>query len=146
MTLEKLAQIARRLAPLQDFKWLAQLAGDLKADGAPAKHKPAVDASELLIAGLSLVAQYVVAGAPMNLPAAINIRDGFMVALLASCPIRAKTLIGLPLEARCDSREDAGGSTCRAARQRTGAPTAEWSRFFSISRSTLICGACARFF
>jgi integrase len=97
MTLQKLKQIARHLAPAENFKWLADIAGDLKAEDGPVKRSPAVDASELLIAGLSLVEEYAEPGKPMSLDMALNIRNGLMVALLASCPIRAKNLAGLTL-------------------------------------------------
>jgi integrase len=97
MTIQKLKQIARHLAPAANFKWLADIAGDLKAEDGPAKRSPAVDASELLIAGLSLVEEYAEPGKPMSLDIAINIRNGLVVALLASCPIRAKNLASLTL-------------------------------------------------
>jgi integrase len=97
MTLQKLKQIARHLAPAANFKWLADIAGDIKAEDGPVKRSPAVDASELLIAGLSLVEEYAESGRPMSLDIALNIRNGLMVALLASCPIRAKNLAGLTL-------------------------------------------------
>src|SRR5271166_767956 len=97
MTIQKLKQIARHLAPAVNFKWLADIAGDLKAEDGPVKRSPAVDASELLIAGLSLVEEYAEPGKPMSLDIALNIRNGLMVALLASCPIRAKNLASLTL-------------------------------------------------
>jgi integrase len=97
MTIQKLKQIARHLAPAENFKWLADIAGDLKAEDGPIKRSPAVDASELLIAGLSLVEEYAEPGKPMSLDMALNIRNGLMTALLASCPIRAKNLAGLTL-------------------------------------------------
>jgi integrase/recombinase XerD len=95
MTIHKLKQIARHLAPALDFKWLSIVAADLKAEGCPVKQRPVVDASELVIAGLALVAEY--SERPMNLDTACHIRNGLMIALLASCPIRAKNLTGLML-------------------------------------------------
>jgi integrase len=97
MTIQKLYQIARHLAPSTDFKWLWNIAGDVKAEDGPVRRPPVVDASELLIAGLALVEEYVGLEGPMDLNAAVNIRNGLMVALLASCPIRAKNLAGLTL-------------------------------------------------
>ncbi len=61
------------------------------------RRPPVVDASELLIAGLALVEEYVGSAGPMDLTTAVNIRNGLMVALLASCPIRARNLAGLTL-------------------------------------------------
>ena len=58
MTILKLYQIARHLAPLTDFKWLREIAGDLKAEDGPVKRQPIIDASELLSAGLALVDEY----------------------------------------------------------------------------------------
>jgi integrase len=97
MTLNKLKQIARHLAPSADFKWLTDVAADLKAEDGPVTRRPAVDATELLSAGLTLVEEYSACHRPMDLTSALNIRDGLMVALLASCPIRAKNLGGLTL-------------------------------------------------
>ncbi len=97
MTIHKLKQIARHLAPSADFKWLSVIAGDLKAEGGPVKQRPIVDASELVIAGLALVVEYSARENPMDLKTALNIRNGLMVALLASCPIRAKNFAGLTL-------------------------------------------------
>ena len=97
MTIYKLKQIARHLAPSADFKWLSLIAGDLKAEGGPVKQRPIVDASDLVIAGLALVQKYSAREGPMDLETALKIRNGLMVALLASCPIRAKNLAGLTL-------------------------------------------------
>lgn len=52
MTVQKLLQIARHLAPSANFKWLSDVAGDLRAEDVPVKHPPVIDASELLIADL----------------------------------------------------------------------------------------------
>ncbi len=97
MTIQKLKQIARHLAPSTNFKWLSDLAGDLRAEDGPVKHPPVVDASELLIAGLAFVKEYTEPERPMDMRSALNIRNGLMVAMLASCPIRAKNLTGLTL-------------------------------------------------
>lgn len=97
MTIHKLKQMGHHLAPSADFKWLSIIAGDLKAEGGPVRWSPVVDASELVIAGLALVAEYSEREGPMDLETALNIRNGLMVALLASCPIRIKNLTGLTL-------------------------------------------------
>jgi hypothetical protein len=92
MTIQKLKQIARHLAPSTNVKWLSDIAGDLRAEDGPVKHPPVVDASELLIAGLTFVEEYIEPELPMDMKSALNIRNGLMVAMLASCPIRAKNL------------------------------------------------------
>jgi hypothetical protein len=97
MTIQKLNQIARHLAPSTNFKWLSDIAGDLRAEDVPVKHPPVVDASELLIAGLAFVEEYFEPERRMDMRSAFNIRNGLMVAMLASCPIRAKNLTGLTL-------------------------------------------------
>src|SRR3984893_10435276 len=97
MTIQKLKQIARHLAPSANFKWLSDVAGDLRAEDGPIRHPPVVDASQLLIAGLAFVEEYIELERPMNMRSALNIRNGLMVAMLASCPIRAKNLTGLTL-------------------------------------------------
>jgi len=97
MTIQKLKQIARHLAPSTNFKWLSDIAGDLRAEDGPVKNPPVVDASELLIAGLAFVEEYMKPERPMDMRSALNIRNGLMVAMLASCPIRAKNLTGLTL-------------------------------------------------
>ncbi|MEJ0096246.1 MAG: tyrosine-type recombinase/integrase [Methylocella sp.] len=97
MTIHKLKQIAGHLAPSSNFKWLSNVADDLKAEDGPVKRPPVVDASELLTAGLTLVEEYSPCDQPMDLATARNIRNGLMIALLASCPIRVKNLGGLTL-------------------------------------------------
>jgi integrase len=97
MTIQKLKQIARHLAPSTNFKWLSDVAGDLRAEHGPVKNPPVVDASQLLIAGLAFVEEYIEPERPMDMRSALNIRNGLMVAMLASCPIRAKNLTGLTL-------------------------------------------------
>jgi hypothetical protein len=56
-----------------------------------------VDASQLLIAGIAFVEEYIEPERPMDMRSALNIRNGLIVAMLASCPIRAKNLTGLTL-------------------------------------------------
>lgn len=97
MTIQKLKQIARHLAPSTNFKWLSDLAADLKEEDGSIKRPPVADASQLLIAGLALVEEYIDSEGPMGLRSALNIRNGLIVAMLASCPIRAKNLVGLTL-------------------------------------------------
>jgi integrase len=97
MTIHKLKQIARHLAPSANFKWLTDVAGDLKAEDGPVKRRPVVDATELLTAGLTLAEEYSACHRPMDLTSALNIRNGLMVAFLASCPIRAKNFAALTL-------------------------------------------------
>jgi integrase len=97
MTIQKLKQIARHLAPSANVKWLSDIAGDLRAEGGPVKQRPVVDASELVIAGLALVEEYSGHESTMDLETALNTRNGLMVALLASCPIRAKNFTDLTL-------------------------------------------------
>jgi len=97
MTTQKLKQIARHLAPSTNFKWLSDTTRDLRAEDGPVKRPPVVDASQLLIAGLAFVEEYIEPERPMGMRSALNIRNGLMVAMLASCPIRAKNLTGLTL-------------------------------------------------
>ncbi len=97
MTIQKLKQITRHLAPSTNFKWLSDVAGDLMAEDGPVKNPPVVDASQLLIAGLAFVEEYIEPERPMDMRSALNIRNGLMVAMLASCPIRANNLTGLTL-------------------------------------------------
>ena len=97
MTIQKLAQIARHLTPSANFKWLTDVAGDLKAEDGPVKRRLVVDATELVTTGLTLAEEYSEGGGPMDLTSALNIRNGLMVALLASCPIRAKNFAALTL-------------------------------------------------
>jgi len=98
MTIQKLKQIARHLAPSANVKWLSDVAGDFRAEeDGPVKRPPVVDASQLLIAGLAFVEEYIEPERPMDMRSALNIRNGLMVAMLASCPIRANNLTGLTL-------------------------------------------------
>ena len=97
MTIQKLKQIAHHLVPSTNFKWLSDIAGDLKAEGGPVKQRPIMDASELVIAGLTLAAECSGHESLKDLETALNVRNGLMVAMLASCPIRAKNFAGLTL-------------------------------------------------
>jgi integrase len=88
---------ARLLNPKADFAWLSEIEQDLALVMEPrSKFDRVVLAERLVEAGLTLVTEAEsFAEDPMKRP--LGIRNGFMVALLAACPIRIKNFAALEI-------------------------------------------------
>lgn len=93
----KLHRAARLLAPGRDFSWLAGIEKDLALLRQPrSKFDRLVFSDQLVEAGLTLVAE-AETFARHDLDRARAIRNGFMITLLALCPIRLKNFAALEI-------------------------------------------------
>jgi integrase len=93
----KLRRAAELLAPTADFSWLAEIEKDLALVMQPrSKFDRLVFTDRLVEAGLTLVAE-AQSFANNDLARARGVRNGFMIALLALCPIRLKNFAALEI-------------------------------------------------
>jgi integrase len=95
--IHQLRRAAQLLAPAFDFSWLAEIEKDLALEMEPrSKFDRLVLTGQLVEAGLTLVAE-AQKFATTELARARGVRNGFMIALLALCPIRLKNFAGLEI-------------------------------------------------
>jgi hypothetical protein len=95
--LYKLRMAARLLDPKADFSWLSEIEQDLALVMEPrSKFDRMVLAERLVEAGLTLATE-AEAFQERSLSKSIGIRNGFMVALLAVCPMRIKNFAALEI-------------------------------------------------
>jgi integrase len=88
---------AELLAPTFDFSWIAEIEKDLALEMEPSsKFDRLVLTGQLVEAGLTLVAE-AREFAATDLARARGVRNGFMIALLALCPIRLKNFADLEI-------------------------------------------------
>jgi integrase len=93
----KLRRAAELLAPTADFSWLAEIEKDFALEMEPrSKFDRLVLTGRLVEAGLTLVAE-AQEFATTDLARARGVRNGFMIALLALCPIRLKNFAALEI-------------------------------------------------
>lgn len=93
----KLRMAARILDPKADFVWLSEIERDLAFVMEPkSKFDRVVLAERLLEAGLTLVTE-AESFAEAPLKRTLGIRNGFMIALLAACPVRIKNFAALEI-------------------------------------------------
>ena len=93
----KLRRAAELLAPTANFSWLAEIEKDLALEMEPrSKFDRLVLTGRLVEAGLTLVAE-AQEFATTDLARARSVRNGFLVALLALCPIRLKNFADLEI-------------------------------------------------
>jgi integrase len=93
----KLRRAAELLAPATDFSWLAEIEKDLALVMEPrSKFDRLVLTGLLLEAGLTLIAE-AEDFAKNEVARARGVRNGFMIALLALCPIRLKNFAALEI-------------------------------------------------
>jgi hypothetical protein len=86
-------RVAQIIAPKGDFGWLSEIEKDLAQAASPrSKFNRLVLAEVLLEAGLILMREAELSQTMTELDRACQFRNGLMVALLALCPIRRKTL------------------------------------------------------
>jgi integrase len=94
----KLRLITDLIAPGRDLRWLREIEDDLRFTMIPrSKYSRLVMAEVLVDAGLALMVE---AAAAVHLPKlrrACQHRNGLMIALLASCPIRLKNFAALTI-------------------------------------------------
>jgi site-specific recombinase XerD len=93
----KLRRAAELLAPNSDFKWLASIESDLALVMEPrSKFDRLVFSGQLVKAGLTLIAE-AQEFTHDDIARARGIRNGFMIALLAVCPIRLRNFAALEI-------------------------------------------------
>jgi integrase len=95
--LYKLRRAAELLAPSAEFSWLAEIEKDIALVMEPRSKLDRLVLTERLVeAGLTLIAE-ALDFATNHLARAKGVRNGFMVALLALCPIRLKNFAALEI-------------------------------------------------
>uniref|UniRef100_UPI0028AFDF66 tyrosine-type recombinase/integrase n=1 Tax=Sphingobium yanoikuyae TaxID=13690 RepID=UPI0028AFDF66 len=97
MVFEGFARMIMVMAPEHDWNWLRIVITNLKANARPEKDKRGhmVDAVQLLALGVDLMEQALEMGALYH--AATRMRDGLLVAILASCPVRIANLTAIEI-------------------------------------------------
>jgi integrase len=94
----KLRRITELIAPARDLHWLREIENDLHFTMTPrSKYSRLVMAEVLVDAGLALMAEADTAVHLTKLRRARQYRNGLMIALLASCPIRLKNFAALTI-------------------------------------------------
>jgi len=95
--IHQLRRATQLLAPTFDFSWMAEIEKDLALEMEPrSKFDRLVLTGRLVEAGLTLVAE-AQEFATTDLARARSVRNGFLVALLALCPIRLKNFADLEI-------------------------------------------------
>ncbi len=94
-----LAMTLKALAPERDWTWLSQVQARLQRRAAPSRDKRAriVPAAELFALGLDLMAEAEAALEGDEVDAALAFRDGLMIALLATRPLRQRNLLAIEI-------------------------------------------------
>ncbi len=108
-----LVMMGKALAPKTDWRWLQELQKQLQLGAVPVrdKRRRIVPAGELLRLGLELMAtaQAKTVEVGLSRHAAQDFRDGLMIALLASRPLRQKNFVAIAIGQHLLPR---GGSYC----------------------------------
>ena len=94
-----LAMMLQALAPEQDWAWLSQVQARLQRRATPSRDKRPrlVPAAELFALGLDLMAEAEAAPAGDAVEAALAFRDGLMIALLATRPLRQRNFLAIEI-------------------------------------------------
>ena len=97
MTVESLARMLAVMAPDQDWTWLQKIVSSLKmiAKSERDKRGHMVDARQLLALGVDLMDQALEMGARCH--AATCMRDGLLIAVVVSCPVRIANLTAITI-------------------------------------------------
>lgn len=92
-----LVMTLKTLAPEHDWTWLSQVQARLQRRATPSRDKRPriVPAAELFALGLDLMAEAEAAPAGNAVDAALAFRDGLMIALLATRPLRQRNLLAI---------------------------------------------------
>jgi integrase len=89
----------RMLLPKHDWTWLRQLKKRLFAAAPSIRRGPVITSMQLLELGLELMAECKVThGQPVALDAAVQYRDGLMIACLAYIPLRHKNFAAIEID------------------------------------------------
>ena len=97
MIFEGFARMIIVMAPERDWSWLRVVVANLKVNARPEKDKRGhmVDARQLLALGVDLMEQALEMGDRYH--AATRMRDGLLIAVLASCPVRIANLMAIEI-------------------------------------------------
>lgn len=97
MVFEGFARMIMVMAPEHDWTWLRIVITNLKAVAKPEKDKRShmVDARQLLALGVDLMEQALEVGDRYH--AATRMRDGLLISVLASCPVRIANLTAIEI-------------------------------------------------
>ena len=97
MYFEGFARLVMVMAPGQDWSWLRIIIANLKAAARPEKDKRShmVDARQLLALGVGLMEEALDLGERYH--TATCMRDGLLIAVLASCPVRIGNLMAIEI-------------------------------------------------
>lgn len=92
-----LVMMLQALAPEDDWAWLSRVQARLQRRAVPSRDKRSrlVPASELFALGVDLMVEAEAMPAEKQVAAALAWRDGLMIALLASRPLRQKNLLAI---------------------------------------------------
>jgi len=105
MSIQKLWKVARVLSPEGDYAWLREIVLDLKSVASPQTKRPFVTAEQLWNVGVALHEEGRALFGFDDRKAAKFLRDGLIVAFLATYPLRAKNFAHLDLS-RSIRKED----------------------------------------
>ena len=97
MSIQKLWKVARVLWPGKDYAWLREIVLDLKSVAAPRIKRPFVTAEQLWNVGVALHEEGRAMFGADDRKAIKLLRDGLIVAFLATYPLRAKNFAHLDL-------------------------------------------------
>jgi integrase len=93
--LQELGEVARVMDPARSWSFIARIASKVRARHRPARDKASLRLSyELVDAGIAIMES---AGTMTGTKAAVQFRDGLVIALLALVPLRRKNLADLRL-------------------------------------------------
>jgi integrase/recombinase XerD len=94
-----LVMMLQALAPERDWAWLSQVQARLQRRATPSRDKRPrlVPAAELFALGLDLMAEAEAAPAGEAVEAALAFRDGLMIALLATRPLRQRNFLAIEI-------------------------------------------------
>ncbi len=97
-SLYKIARVAKCVAPGRDWAWLQRIVRRLAARATPRdKRSDVVEITELIALGRRLMDEAEARQAPITQSRAILYRDGLMISLLATDPLRLKNITQLEI-------------------------------------------------
>jgi integrase len=92
----RIGRLTRILAPIRDLSWLREIEADLRYEARPRpKYHRIVPSDRLRALGLELISRGEISNNLTDLTRARLVRDGLMIAVLASCPIRLRNFAEL---------------------------------------------------
>ncbi len=108
------------MAPAEDWSCLRRIVSRLKSSARPERDRRGhmVDARQLYALGLDLMDQAM--GEAERHPAPTRMRDGLLIALLTSCPIRIRNLAAIRIGEHLRAGEDCYGLVFEAEETKTG--------------------------